>query len=378
MFMARSRMYRQLLGKGVALALILPLLLNGCAKLAPKTTQVNYYPACYAPINKLREENKKFASTVAAGIIIGGLIGAGLGLALGGGRGVSAGIGALAGAAGGAALGYAIAKQKQIKDDQQRRASIAGDIDLDISSMDSIALASIQARQCYTSQFDLELARYKGGEIGKAEFLERAKEIVSGLNEIAALLKSSESGSQDKLLQYKAAVDSEYKKAGEQAPPLVAEKRVEAASTPAPAPEPEPAHKRKSKTKGKTKKAKADQEQTVTPQPAAASSPASQTAAKADAGQKAAQCAPLSRPAYQPLPEGQSLEGGAKRCDVMAGLRDELKTEGELATAKASDCQRITQEISLEMKSEWLPGGGVLTDLAPHAAEGALCQRPRG
>lgn len=364
MFASGYRLFRALCRKGMAMALLLPLLLNGCAGLPAKSTQVEYYPACYAPISKLREENKKFASTVAAGVIIGGLIGAGLGLALGGGRGAGAAIGALGGMAGGALAGYALAKQQQIKDDQARRASIAVDIDGDISSLDSIALAAIQSRQCYTAQFDTELARYKAGEIGKAEFLSRAREIVSGLNEIAALLKSSESGAQDKLLQYKAAVDAEYKKAGQEAPPLIAEKRLQPEPAPAPAPEPEPAAKPGHKRKGKPKPAKTE----AVPEKTAPSP--TQAEAKAQA---VTQLAPRA-----PLPETNSLEGGAKRCDVMAGLRDELKTESDLAVAKASDCQRITQEINLEMKTQWLPGGGVLTNLTPRAVEGATCPRPRG
>ena len=324
MIKAIFRPYGRGMSKIISLMIILPIVLSGCAGMAPKTTTVNYFPECYAPIAKLREEQKKFVTNVAAGALIGAVIGAGVGLALGGARGAIIGTGA--GALAGGLMGYATAKQNKIKNDKERRASIASDIDGDISSMDSIAMASALSRKCYSDQFDIELAKFKNGEISKQEFSQRAGEIISGLNEIATLVKSSYAGANDKLTQYQNAVDAEYNKDGQTPPKLVAEKRV-VPEPPKPAPIPTP-KKKTSKNKGSKKQ---EEEQAVQPVQEQPQAPA--------------------------LPEGSTLEGGTKRCDIMAGIRDDLKNESDVTTAKAGDCLRITQEVTAQMKSDAPPPG---------------------
>lgn len=333
------------LSRAFSLLLVLPIVLSGCGGLAPKTTTVNYYPTCYAPIAKLREEEKKFATNVAAGVIIGTVIGAALGAAVGGARGAI--IGAGLGAGTGGLLGYAKAKQDKIKNDRERRASISKDIDGDISSMDSIALAAAASRQCYSDQFDIELSKFKQGQMSKEEFKQRAGEIIGGLNEVASLVKSSYSGADQKLSQYKNAMDAEYKKDGQTPPQLTAEKRVKPAPVAVSEPAPVPDKKSKSAKKSASKK---PVEQTVEPAP---------------------------QPQAPALPDGQALDGGAKRCNIMAGIRDELKTESDVTTAKASDCLRITQEVTTQMKSDLPLSGSTLTLFVPHQT-GQFEARPQG
>lgn len=196
----------------IALSMVVVLLVSGCASLVPQTAQVNYYKQCYEPIAKVREEHKSFTNTVVLSTAVGAVGGAAIGALIGGQRGalIGAGVGALA--AGGGA--YYIKKQQQIQDDNQRRASIANDIETDVSALDSITLASIQARKCYRQQFTTALADYKAGRIEKAELKARTEEIVSALNEIEKIMNTANEEGDKKYKEYQNAIAEEKAKGG--------------------------------------------------------------------------------------------------------------------------------------------------------------------
>jgi len=212
---------------------------SGCATLVPQTAQVHYYKGCYEPIAKVREEHKNFTNTVVLSTAAGAVGGALIGALLGGKKGalIGAGVGAIAGGGG----AYYIKKQQQIQDDNQRRASIANDIETDASALDSITLASIQARKCYRQQFTAALDDYKAGRIDKAELKSRTEEIVSALNEIEKIMNSTNQEGDKKYKEYQNAITEEKVKGGPDPAPV-----------PVVAPQPAPVKKTSARVKRKT------------------------------------------------------------------------------------------------------------------------------
>jgi len=237
----------------LALGLILPLLVSSCAGMAKQTTKVNYYPDCYDPIAKVREEHKDFVKNVAggmiAGAVLGAIAGAAIGAATGGARGaaIGAAVGGGAGLAAGGLLAYSQAKKKQFKNDQARRASISKDIDDDAAAMDSIALAGTMASKCYKEQFDLARAEFLAGRMSKVEFTARTQEIADGLKEIAQLMGKSYDEGDKRLAQYKAAIDEEAKKDGKPVQDKLTARDKNGPAQPATEPEDQPKPKKTAK-----------------------------------------------------------------------------------------------------------------------------------
>ncbi|MDR2604184.1 MAG: hypothetical protein LBC55_02385, partial [Desulfovibrio sp.] len=66
----------------LCLFLLPALSLSGCAsKYGEQTTQVNYYPDCYAPIKDLRSSEYATAKSAGAGAAVGAVLGALVGYA---------------------------------------------------------------------------------------------------------------------------------------------------------------------------------------------------------------------------------------------------------------------------------------------------------
>lgn len=193
--------------KTVAMVLLMTMMLSACATLAPQTAKVNYFPTCYNPIAKVREEHKNFTKTVVVSTAVGTVAGALIGYLVGGNRGAIAG--AAAGAIAGGGGAYYVKKKEQMQNDEQRRASIASDIDIDTSALDSITLAAIQARKCYREQFTLAISDYKSGRLTKEEVQNRVDEIVGALNEIETIMNTTNQEADKKYKEYQKAIDEE-------------------------------------------------------------------------------------------------------------------------------------------------------------------------
>ena len=232
---------------GVGLLVMVAMLLGGCAsKYGPQITNVKYYRDCYQPISDLREAEKSFNRTVAGSVAGGAIAGAMIGLLITG-KASGAIAGAVAGGVAGGAMGYALAKQRQIADDNQRMASYLQDLDGDITGIDRVTAAARLARQCYDKQFELAVAEFKAGHLTRPELDERYLEISNGSTEAGKILGVVVTSGAEKQAQYQAALTEEAKLAKRDVPdPTLA--------PPPPAPEPEPAPKSK---KAKVKKAKA-------------------------------------------------------------------------------------------------------------------------
>ncbi|MDR2056074.1 MAG: hypothetical protein LBQ10_09450 [Desulfovibrio sp.] len=192
------------------LACIFPLAgLSGCAsKYGKQTTQVERYPQCYAPIQKLREEENSVAKTTAGGAAAGALLGAIIGgLATGKIEGAVAG--GVAGGLAGGAMGYSQSKQRQTRDQNARMAAYLRDLDGDIAGIDTVNASARHSLQCYDKEFKLLVADYKDGRLSRMELDKSYQEIKSGMGEAERLLGSAVERNQERDAQYEAALASE-------------------------------------------------------------------------------------------------------------------------------------------------------------------------
>ncbi|MDR2604174.1 MAG: hypothetical protein LBC55_02335 [Desulfovibrio sp.] len=172
----------------VCLFLLPALSLSGCAsKYGEQTTQVNYYPDCYAPINDLRSSEYTTAKSAGAGAAVGAILGALVGYAATG-----KASGALAGAAvGGVAGGGAGAAYGSHKSSEQERAALDdynARLDGNVRELNRAVAAAKVARQCYSRQFTAAASEFKAGHISKTQFNDRYLEIAQGLQEAANIL----------------------------------------------------------------------------------------------------------------------------------------------------------------------------------------------
>ncbi|MDR1686473.1 MAG: hypothetical protein LBR82_08570 [Desulfovibrio sp.] len=172
----------------VCLFLLPALSLSGCAsKYGEQTTQVNYYPDCYAPINDLRSSEYTTVKSAGAGAAVGAVLGALVGYAATGkasGAAVGAAVGSVAGGGAGAAYG-------SHKSSEQERASLDeynARLDGNVRELNRAAAAAKVARQCYARQFTAAVSEYKTGHISKTQFNDRYLEITQGLQEAANIL----------------------------------------------------------------------------------------------------------------------------------------------------------------------------------------------
>lgn len=248
---ARKRPFRAV----VVVTMILSFLVSGCAsQFGKQTTVVNYYPECYEPIAKLRQEEKSFVTNIAAGALIGAAAGAIIGGLVAGGRGalIGAGIGAVAGGG----IGAAVAKYNQVKNDQQRRAMLSRDMATEAATLDRVGVSAALATKCYKEQFERLLADYKAGNMPKEEFQARSVEIITALNEISTITKNFNGEAAKRLEQYQTVMDNEAKKDNTTLPPVKAVPlNAPVAEQPAPAPVKKTVKKAKTVKKTKTEKA---------------------------------------------------------------------------------------------------------------------------
>jgi hypothetical protein len=170
-------------------AFLLPALsLAGCAsKYGEQTTQVNYYPDCYAPINDLRAAEYSTVRSAGAGAALGAILGALVGYAATG-----KASGAVAGAAvGGTAGGGAGAAYGSYQNNREERAALDdynARLDGSVRELDRATAAAKVARRCYSRQFTVAASEFKAGYISKTQFNDRRLEITQGLQEAADIL----------------------------------------------------------------------------------------------------------------------------------------------------------------------------------------------
>ncbi len=195
---------------------------SGCAsKYGTQQTVVNYYPACYDPIKKLRDSEQAVNRQTAGGAAVGALGGALLGLLVTG-KAEGAVVGAVAGGATGAVAGNMIAKKQQIADDNRRMASYLQDLEGDISGLDIVSTSARTSLQCYNKQFRMLVKDIKSKRVTRQQAERMFAEIQSGTQEAVNLLGTAETNGRDMERQYREALTQE-------------EQKISVASTPAPA-----------------------------------------------------------------------------------------------------------------------------------------------
>lgn len=187
----------------------------GCASTyGAQKTQVAYYPDCYQPIEELRKSEFAVEKSTAAGAVMGGLIGALTGLIASGGKGSGAAIGAATGAVAGGAIGYGVGKSRQSSGDSALLADYNARLDGSIRESSKATAAARVARQCYERQFTAAVSEFKARRMNRNQFNSRYQEIMSGLEEAAAILGSANRNSADIVAAYNRAIDQESEKRG--------------------------------------------------------------------------------------------------------------------------------------------------------------------
>ena len=162
---------------------------GGCAsKYGEQKTAVNYYPACYAPIQDLRDREYDVGKTTGGGAVMGALAGALIGLLASRGKVEGALVGAAAGGATGAVAGNIYAKKQRQHADNSRMAAYMQAIDGDISALDISSAAARSSLQCYDRQFEGLLTAIREKKIDRNAACVRFAEISSGREEAIALL----------------------------------------------------------------------------------------------------------------------------------------------------------------------------------------------
>lgn len=184
--------------------------LPGCAsKYGTQKTTVNYYPACYQPIQDLRNSEHDVAKGTAAGAVVGALGGALLGLLASGGKWQGAVVGGAAGGVAGAVGGNIYASKQKEADDNRRLASYLQDIDGDISNLDITGAAARNSLQCYERQFAALVRDIKARTISREAAQARYSEISSGREEAIAILGDAAAYARNLDQQYEQALAAE-------------------------------------------------------------------------------------------------------------------------------------------------------------------------
>lgn len=196
-------------------------LLTGCASLSSPssqvaaTTQVEYFPQCYEPVQQLRSSDEAMSRSIAIGAVTGGLMGA-----IGGAlvddekRGRNAAIGAAGGALAGGAVAYYNQRQQQISDDNARLASYAADIDTNNQAIDRNIRYASAAQSCYQQAFTQLRADRKANKVSDADGRKRLAEIVSGLSETNALLAKVDGRTGENISTYTQAYEKDLQSVG--------------------------------------------------------------------------------------------------------------------------------------------------------------------
>jgi hypothetical protein len=168
-------------------------------------TNAEHYKNCYDPIQKLRDEEQEYQNTLIKGAVGGIVLGALTGLAVGG-DGKDAAVGALVGLGLGLGTAFVLAEYEQMNDDRERSLYLSKSMITDAVVVDRVSSSAAIASDCYHKQFDMLLAEYKSGHIPKDNFQERAVEIITGLNEIAAITKKTNTDASKQMAQYQEAL----------------------------------------------------------------------------------------------------------------------------------------------------------------------------
>lgn len=186
----------------------------GCAsKYGEPQTPVNYYPACYSPIQDLREREYGVAKSTGGGALLGALGGALIGLMASGGKWQGAVVGGAMGATTGVVAGNIYGARQQRMYDNQRMAAYFQDLDGDVSNMDITAAAARTALNCYDRQFRALVSQIKAARISREGAARRFAEISAGREEAIALLGDAVDRGENINLQYEQALMEESEEA---------------------------------------------------------------------------------------------------------------------------------------------------------------------
>lgn len=183
--------------------------LCGCSsKYGKQETLVNYYPQCYDPIQKLRDDETSTTNQTVGGAALGALFGGVVG-ALTTGKVEGALVGAAAGGVAGGVAGNMIAKKRQIADENARMSSYLRDLDGDIAGLNIVSASARTSLQCYEKQFSLLIKGYKEKRITQDQLRSMYAEIRSGTKEAASLLGNAVAQGRDLEKQYQDALIQE-------------------------------------------------------------------------------------------------------------------------------------------------------------------------
>lgn len=211
-------------------------LISGCAtspvSKVGASTQVEYYPTCYEPVQHLRDSSADVTKSVAGGAAIGAVGGALVGALTGNGehRVRNAAIGAAGGALAGGAVGYYTEKQNQIADDKQRIGSYATDINTSAADIDRSTAYAKASQTCYQTQFASLILARKANTLNDIEGRKRLAEIVAGLKESNDLIVAANGRASEDLNNYTQAYEKDLQTVGVMRADVV----TVAAVTPAP------------------------------------------------------------------------------------------------------------------------------------------------
>jgi outer membrane lipoprotein SlyB len=266
-------------------------LIGGCAtspvSKVGASTQVEYYPTCYEPVQYLRDSNADVTKSVAGGAAIGAVGGALVGALTGSGehRARNAAIGAAGGALAGGAVGYYTEKQKQIADDKQRIGAYGLDINRSAADIDRSSAYAKASQSCYQTQFASLISARKANTLDDSEGRKRLAEIVAGLKESNDLIVAVNGRASEDLNNYAQAYEKDLQAVGVQRADVVT------VATVSPAPVVNPSVRKKAPAKKKRpnvpKEAVATEK---TLQDAAAKQAASQQVAAAGQSQVNSMC----------------------------------------------------------------------------------------
>ena len=194
----------------LCVVLLSAMTLTGCkSQYGEQKTTVNYYPQCYTPVAELRKDENSVGNSTAAGAAGGALLGALIG-GLSTGKVEGALAGAVAGGAVGAVGGHAYGKSQAKKRDAQYLQAYAEQLGSEARTMDRATAAATVAMKCYDKEFKTAIAQYKAGSITRIELDERYKEIRSGLEETAFILKSTATTMAERDAEYQKALAEDY------------------------------------------------------------------------------------------------------------------------------------------------------------------------
>lgn len=185
---------------------------TGCAsRYGTPTTNAFYYSDCYAPLKELRSNEFYVQKGVATGAIAGAALGALLGYAVTG-KGSGAVAGAAIGGVTGGAAGGVYASQRQGQEDAARLAEYNAQLEGNIREVDKATAAARLARQCYERRFADSAREYQSGRLNREQFNARYQEVVSGLEEAANIMGTTNRNSAQVAASYERAIEQEAEK----------------------------------------------------------------------------------------------------------------------------------------------------------------------